>query len=75
MGNYRIDNDFLKTFGSNLRKIRMEKGLTQEELAHKANMTFPQIGRLERGEINSGLSIISDLAKALEVEPKKLFDF
>ncbi len=74
MGNYKVDKEFLKAVGENLRKIRTEKGISQEELALKTNMTLAQIGRFERGEINSGISIISFLSKALGVAPESFLE-
>lgn len=72
MSKYKTDSEFLKAVDANLRRIRTEKGISQEELAHHTNMTLAQIGRFERGEINSGVSILSFLAKALEVGPEGL---
>lgn len=74
MSKYRVDYEFLKSVGNNLRRIRLEKGISQEELAHKAGLTLPQVGRFERGEINSGLSILSYLANALQIEPVELLE-
>lgn len=74
MSKYRVDYEFLKSVGNNLRRIRLKKGISQEVLAHKAGLTLPQVGRFERGEINSGLSILSYLAYALEIEPSELLE-
>ena len=72
MSKYKTDKDFLIAVGANLRKIRTEKGVSQEELAHRTQMTLAQIGRFERGEINSGISMLSFLARALDIEPFEL---
>lgn len=72
MSKYKTDHEFLKAVGANLRKIRLEKGVSQEELAFRTNMTLAQIGRFERGEVNSGISILSFIAKALGIEPSEL---
>ena len=42
---------FISAFGENLRKIRIEKGYTQEDLSHKSDLQLTQIGRIERGEM------------------------
>ncbi len=72
---YYRDNVFLKRFGQRLRDIRKEKGISQEELAGKTGFELSQIGRIERGEINTSLSHVSAIAKALKMSVKELFDF
>ncbi len=64
----------LNQFGVRLRQLRLEKGLTQEELAAQAGVEFSQIGRIERAVINTSLSMVYVLAQALEIEVKELFD-
>ena len=66
---------YIKAFGLNLKKIRKEKGITQEELSFKSELELSQIGRIERGVINTSISIIYTIANALEIHPKELFDF
>jgi transcriptional regulator with XRE-family HTH domain len=71
---YRNDK-FLKEFGRNLRKIRLSKGMSQEDLAFEAEMDLTQIGRIERGITNTSVSLVAKLAKALKVPAKFFFDF
>lgn len=66
---------FIKTFGRNLIRLRREKGLSQEQLAHKADIPINQVGRIERGEINTTLSTLYMLAFALDLNVSELFDF
>ena len=61
--------------GNRLREVRKEKGLTQEDVAHKAGVAVSQVGRIERGKLNPSISTIFVIALAMEVEPKELFDF
>jgi transcriptional regulator with XRE-family HTH domain len=63
----------LKLFGGNVRRIRIKKGLTQEELAEKAGLDFRQIGFIERGEINPKLHTIQKLRKGLDYPDNHLF--
>lgn len=69
------DKKFIKLFGQNLRRIRIEKGFTQEDLANDADIFISQIGRIERGEINTTISTINALAIALNIKPSELFTF
>lgn len=69
------DDKYIKAFGENLRKIRLEKNVSQEDLCEYAKLSKNQVGRIERGEVNVTLSTIKQLAKGLKVQPKELFDF
>ncbi len=62
----------LINFGEKVREIRKEKGLSQEELAHKADLHRTYIGMIERAEKNITLLNIEKIAKALEVNIKEL---
>jgi transcriptional regulator with XRE-family HTH domain len=66
---------YIKKFGENLRALRIGKKISQEQLAYMSDIPISQIGRIERGEINTTISTVKVIAFALEVEPKKLFDF
>ncbi len=72
---YYRDNLLLKKFGQNLKKLRNEKGLSQEELSYRADLDISQIGRIERGVVNTSICVVQKIAKALEVDMKDLFDF
>jgi len=63
--------DLRGKFGKHLRSIRLEKKLSQEELADKAGMHFTYISQIERGERNPSLVNLERLAKALD---KKEFE-
>lgn len=65
----------IQGFGSRLREVRKEKGYTQEELAYRADVELSQISRIERGIINTSISQVFQIAEALNVPPKELFDF
>jgi transcriptional regulator with XRE-family HTH domain len=59
-------------FGTNLRKIRLDKGISQEELANLAGLHRTYISSVERGERNVTLETIEKLAKAFGVSTSKL---
>ncbi len=64
----------LKQFGSNVRKLRKSKHLSQEKLGEISGLDRTYIGGIERGERNLTLINIVRLAKALEVQPLQLFE-
>jgi transcriptional regulator with XRE-family HTH domain len=66
---------YLKKFGSNLKKIREKMNFSQETLAFDADLSSSQISRIERGIINTSLSQIVSIAKALGIKPRDLFKF
>jgi len=59
-------------FGKLIRKLRKKKGLTQEVFADEAGLDVSYIGRIERGQVNLGLTIIYQIAAALKISPRKL---
>jgi transcriptional regulator with XRE-family HTH domain len=63
----------LLIFGDTVRKLRHDKGLSQEKLAELSGLHRTYIGGIERGERNIGLLNIIQLAKALGVVPSALF--
>lgn len=65
--------DILIRFGRKIREIRKSKGISQEELAHKADLHRTYIGMIERAEKNITLINIEKIAKALEISLDKLF--
>ena len=71
---YLRDEEGLKQFGNRLRKIRIEKGFSQEDLAYSSELALSQIGRIERGVINTSLSTIFVIAKTLNVKVSYLFE-
>lgn len=65
--------DILKQFGKQVRDLRKAQGLSQEELAEKADLHYTYIGGVERGERNLSLKSIEKIASALRVDIKDLF--
>jgi transcriptional regulator with XRE-family HTH domain len=62
----------LTAFGSNLRRERESKKLTQEKLAEKAELDPTYISGIERGVRNPSLLSIVRIAKALGTTPSNL---
>lgn len=67
--------DVRKDFGKHLRILRIERKLTQEQLADRASMHFTYIGQIERGLRNPSLVNLRKLAKALKVNAGTLLPF
>ena len=64
--------DLRQVFAANLRRLRHEKGLSQEGLAYEAGVNRTYLSKLEKGASYAGLEIIGKLAAVLEVEPAEL---
>ncbi len=63
----------LQKFGKKLRFLRLEKGLTQLELAEILDMSPNFIGMIERGERNTTVENVFKIARALKILPSDLF--
>lgn len=61
-----------KLLAANMRRLRRAKGLSQEELAHQADLDRTYISSLERSVYAASVDAIEKLAAALEVEPADL---
>ena len=72
---YYRDEKFIKKFGLRLRELRKTKGISQEKLAGESGFELSQIGRIERGEINTSISHVAAIAKALKIKPEDFFQF
>jgi len=70
---YFRDDDFLQKIGENIRKLRLERKLTQMDLAFKCNdKDYSQINRVELGKVNFSVSYLSLIAEALDVNAQDL---
>lgn len=59
------DSTILKRLGQRIRTLRIEAGLTQEELAFRAGLDRSYVGGVERGERNISLLNLNLIAEAL----------
>jgi transcriptional regulator with XRE-family HTH domain len=64
--------DLREVFATNLRRLRHEKGLSQDDLAYEAEVSRSYLAQLERGSYFASLKIVGRLAEALNVEPAEL---
>lgn len=65
-------HEILNLFGENVRKYRRLLNISQEELAHRADLHRTYIGMIERAEKNITLVNIEKIANALEVKIEDL---
>ena len=73
--NNNRDKKIISSFGKHLRKLRLEKKLSQEELNFRTELSKNMVGMIERGEVNPTLTTIDALAKGLGILKKKLIDY
>lgn len=66
---------FQNLFGSRLKFLREERGLSLREVAQNCDLDYSDIGKYEKGEVSVQLKTIYELAKGLNVHPKELFNF
>jgi len=64
--------DIKEIFAENLRKTRRKKGLTQEKLAEKANMSLQYLALLEIARKFPSGEMLERLATALDIETYEL---
>ncbi len=69
-----MKKEILIKFGENVRRIRKEKHLSQEDLSFKADLHRTYIGMIERAEKNITLLNIEKIAIALNVKPQELLN-
>lgn len=66
------ERDIRDIFAANLRRLRHERKVSQEDLAYDAGVGRSYLSRIEKGGYYASLRIIERLAKTLQVEPAEL---
>jgi transcriptional regulator with XRE-family HTH domain len=64
--------DWRAIFGKNVRRVRQQRGLTQEALAFEAEIDLTYVGGIERGKRNPSLLVMARIARALSVPLSRL---
>ena len=64
----RMTADPMRQFGEHLRAMRKARGLSQNELAERADVNDKYLGEIERGDGNPSLEVLQRLAKALGID-------
>lgn len=70
---FTMKEDILIKFGDSVRSLRLERNLSQEQLAEKADLHRTYIGMIERAEKNITLKNIGKIAKALDIKIQDFF--
>lgn len=68
-------SDSYKQLGLNIAYYRKSKGLSQNRLAEKIDISRTHMSRIETADCAVSLDIIFEICKVLEIAPKQLFDF
>jgi transcriptional regulator with XRE-family HTH domain len=64
-----------RKIASNIRRVRKDRNITQESLAHDAGLNRAYIGYIERGERKPSVETLEKIAKSLNVRIFELFIF
>ena len=64
--------DLREVFATNLRRLRHERGLSQDDLAYEAGVSRSYLSQVEKGVFYASLKIIGRLAETLQVDPAEL---
>lgn len=65
--NTAVVSELRKQVGVRLRELRLARGLTQEALAERSELSYKFVGEVERGSANPTLDTLDRLARALEI--------
>ena len=63
-----------QVFGNKVRELRLQQGLSQDELAFYCGMDRPQITKIEQGKVNVTLETIERLSQALQIKTSLLLE-
>lgn len=61
--------------GKRIAEIRIEKNISQQDLASKCNFEKSNMSRLEKGNSNATLSTLEKVCEALQIDLIELFKF
>mgnify|MGYP005887960019 FL=1 len=70
-----MNTKVLENLGKNLKKYRLDCGITQEILAEKVGIHPTYVGKLESGKNNPSVKLLFKVSRALGVKLSDIFDF
>lgn len=65
--------DWNKIVGANVRRLRVDRKMTQEQLAHDAEIDVTYLRGIEGARRNPSIAVIGRIASALSTHPAELF--
>ena len=72
MINEAEDSVYLQSFGRRLQALRVQRGLSEDDLARASGLGPAEVRRAERGQRDHSVIALADLAKALDIQPADL---
>ena len=75
MSNKSSTSKLQEKFGEQVKKMRMARNISQEELAFRAHIHRTYLSGIETGRRNPSLRNIASIAKALDISMAELFRF
>lgn len=72
--NKSLNSELIKRVATNIKHLRLDKGLSQEELAELSGYHRTYIGAIERGERNITLTTLETIAATLKISASKLLE-
>jgi len=70
-----LERTIQQKVGKRIQEIRIEKNVTQQDLAAKCNFEKSNMSRLEKGNANATLSTLEKVCDALQIDYVELFKF
>lgn len=68
----RVPGKTRNSMGPRIRELRIERGMTLDELARAANISASHLSRLERGQTAPSFKVAADIARHIGVKPSDL---
>lgn len=66
--------DLKEVMAINLRRMRHDRDMTQEDLADRSGLSARYIGAIERADVSASVTVLGQIAEALGVRPGELVD-
>lgn len=70
-----MNTKVLEKLGKNLKRYRLDCGMTQEVLAEKVGIHPTYVGKLESGKNNPSVKLLFKISRALGITLSDIFDF
>ncbi|WP_027179843.1 helix-turn-helix domain-containing protein [Maridesulfovibrio bastinii] len=64
--------NYAEIIGQNLRTLRKDLHLSQQQMAERADISYKYLGEIERGVVNLSVEILMKICCALQIAPEKL---